>query len=285
MEKLSFSDAHSHSNPIRGMGARKIAEQFAKEGGWFIAFIMLPTWDYTNEVVYDVDKYDKLIELHSKDCTEAKDAGIEVMCFAGFHPAEIDNLLERGISPKEVRNYTLAVAKVLGEKCSEGKIDGIGEVGRQHYKVQVHSALIAQEALEAFLALAEERDCPVQLHLEQVSGFTAESISRLANAIGIKKDNLLIHHSTIAVSAEAKELGMWSTVLGKKEVISAALERRGSDLLLLESDFIDDSRRAGKVIYPWEIARSLKSLLEEGGITSNDIEKISVDNVKKFFGI
>jgi len=286
MKRSIFSDSHSHSNPLRGMGARRIAEAFAKEGGWFIAFIMLPSWDYLGQPLFDLDKYEELVRLHSRDCREAASSRIlEVRCFAGLHPAEIDKLIELGKSPGEVRSYALSVVKKLESSCRSGEIDGIGEVGRMHYKVPVHSALIAQEVLEAAAEAARDSGCPMQLHLEQVPGFTAESISRLAQKLGTKKEAIIIHHSTVAVSKEAGQLGLWSTVLGRKEVISAALRERGSELLLLESDFIDDPSRPGKVIYPWDIARSLSSLIESGELSEEEAEKISVDNVKKFFGI
>ncbi|MBE9390779.1 TatD family hydrolase [Fervidicoccus fontis] len=283
MIKLTFSDAHSHCNPVRGMGAKRISEAFAREGGWFIAFIMLPSWDYGGEVLFDLEGYRKLVEIHSKDCREAKIPGLEVKCFAGFHPAEIDKLIESGKNPAEVLSYSLSIAEMLGKACSEGKIDGIGEVGRMHYKVQVHSALIAQRALEAFATVARDRDCPLQLHLEQIPGFTAESIEELIEKVGLKRDKVIIHHSTISVSKEARERGIWSTVLGKKELLSPLLEERGLELLLLESDFIDDPQRPGKVIYPWEIGRSLSSMVEEGKLSSNEAEKIAIDNVKEFF--
>lgn len=278
-----FSDAHSHSNPVRGMGAKKIAEAFAKRGGWFIAFVMLPSWDYFGSVLFDIEKYREILELHTKDCREARGSGVEVRCFAGLHPAEIDKLIESGKHPREVRTYTEKVAEMLGKACSDGMIDGIGEVGRMHYKVQVHSALIAQEALEKFAEVAKDNSCPLQLHLEQISGFTAESIAKLIEKIGLKRVSVLIHHSTLSVSKEAKELSIWSTMLGKKELVSAVLEQRGFDFLLLESDFIDDPARPGKVIYPWEIGEALTSLIEEGKLQEEAVEKVAVDNVRKFF--
>ncbi|MEM0021295.1 MAG: TatD family hydrolase [Fervidicoccaceae archaeon] len=283
MTKLPFADAHSHSNPISGIGAKKIAEKIKEHGGWFAAFIMLPSWDYVGKVIFDVEKYRELAELHSRGCKEARSSGIEIKCFAGLHPAEIDRLIEAGINPNNVREYAFKIAEILREMCREGKIDGIGEVGRQHFKVQVPSALITQEALEKFMTVAKDEGCLMQLHLEQVEGFTAESIVKLVEKTGFKKDYVLIHHSTLAVSKDSQSLGLWSTMLGKKELLEAAIPSRGTALLLLESDFIDDPKRPGRVIYPWEIGSSLNYLLSAGRISENEAEKLSIDNVRTFF--
>jgi len=39
---LIFADAHAHTNPLKGLGAKTVSERFRESGGWFIALVSLP---------------------------------------------------------------------------------------------------------------------------------------------------------------------------------------------------------------------------------------------------
>lgn len=60
--EMKYADAHCHSNPIEGLGAREIAKRFKKHGGWFIALVSLPPYHY-GYTEPSIESYRKMIEL------------------------------------------------------------------------------------------------------------------------------------------------------------------------------------------------------------------------------
>jgi TatD-related deoxyribonuclease len=90
--KIEYADCHLHSNPLKGMGAAGIAKKFKESGGWFMALIMLPTWDY-GELARSLEEYKKTLEIHLRECEKAREKGLKISCFAGLHPSEIDKLI------------------------------------------------------------------------------------------------------------------------------------------------------------------------------------------------
>ncbi len=279
-----FADAHLHSNPVKGIGARKIAENFKKNDGWFIALVMLPTWDY-GEQATSLEDFDKAVKKHLKECREAEDKGLKVACFAGLHPAELDKLANKGMSAYEIKDYALNVIDYLFTLCKEQQIDGIGEIGRQHYKVRPDILVITQQLLEYVFKRQREYDCPIQLHLENIRGFTAKNISDMIDAYGSNRDRILIHHAKPGVLDEAIENKVWATTPGIYESLKVAFNRVSTIDFMIESDFIDDPKRPGKVLYPWDIPVALKRLLAEGLIDNDVIERVNIDNITRFFKV
>lgn len=54
---------------------------------------------------------------------------------------------------------------------------------------------------------------------------------------------------------------------------------------MVESDHIDDPKRPGVVVYPWEMAKNQLELLREGKVDEEYLWKLNVDNVVKVFGV
>lgn len=284
--KIYFADAHSHSNPINGLGSEQISKKFKESGGWFVAFVMLPSWDYVRRLPSSLEDYEKILDLFIKDCKKAKGTGIKVNCFAGLHPAEIDKLIESGMEAARVERLALSIVEHLGKLCSNNIIDGIGEVGRPHYKVKVETAIVSEAVLERALEISKDLGCKVQLHLENMKGFTALNIKKLIGRIGVNEEKVLIHHTTLNVLIEAQELGIWSTYPGIKEGLEAMFKSlKKFDKILIESDFIDDPKRPGRVLYPWDLPINEMSLLEKGLINEEALQKINVENTEKFFEV
>ncbi len=282
---MMFADAHAHSNPVKGIGARAIAKKFKKAGGWFIALIMLPTWDYQIKL-NSLDDYKKALEIHLRECASVSDEGLEVACFAGLHPAEIDHLITAGKNPKEVIELSKSIIEYLAKRFDEGLIDGVGEIGRPHYKTSPESILATQEVLEYTLHLSKDHGFPLQLHLENKRGFTAWNISSLVRKIGVPQDNVLVHHARPGVLEEVVETTLWATVPGIEKCLKRAFEKLDQeqfDHIMVESDFIDDPRRPGVVAYPWSLVEAERKMLKENVIDEEILKRVNVDNVKRFF--
>ena len=281
---IIVADSHLHSNPVKGLGAGKIAAKLKQNGGWFAALVMLPSWDY-GELAQTVEKYLKYVDLHIGECKKARETGLTVKCFAGFHPAEIDRLLDRGMEPLRVLSHAEGVIQELFKLCDNGLLDGVGELGRQHYKTRPTSVIIADRLLSYALTLARDHGCPLQFHLENVKGFTVYDMwSRLSES-GLLERSIL-HHLRTGVVEEALKRKMWATTPGIYGNLEALFRRSPTiETLLIESDYIDDPKRPGAVVEPWTFSQTFFRLVDQGIIGLDDVHRIFVDNVVKFFRV
>lgn len=282
---IRFADAHCHANPIRGLGAKVVGEKFKNVGGWFVSLVMLPSWDYGG-ITKNKDDYLKYVWKHIKECEQMRAIGLKVACFAGFHPAEIDKLINRGIKGIDVYRYASSVISSLFKLCEEGKLQGVGELGRQHYKSSPESIVIAHKLLEYSVQLAKDTGCPLQLHLENKRGFTAFDIKMILEKISVyKKESVLIHHARPGLLEEVLNQNIWATTPGIKQSLEVVFKRIGYGMFMIESDFIDDPNRPGTVVYPWDMVSFQKELLSKEVVEESVLEKLNIDNILKFFGI
>ena len=284
MKAVLVGDSHSHSNPVKGLGASEIASRFRREGGWFMAILSLNPWSYGIEPP-NLEAYERVVKLVVSECRRARDAGLKVACFSGFHPADVERLIDRyRIKPEEVLRLGVKVVSMAARLCREGVLDGIGEVGRQHFKTSPERVAIAME-IAAEALLAAEEGCLVQLHLEQGGRITVETVHRMVDRAGLSTSSrarIIFHHSTVAMAEAARSLGYWSTVPGVPKLLDYAAFNV-KPVFLVESDFIDDPRRPGVVVYPWVMAAKLRDLASQGA--EDWVYKVSVDNVVRVFGV
>lgn len=284
MAKLAFADAHCHSNPVSGLGAKAIAERFAKAGGWFLALVMLPSWSYGARAL-TLDEYLKLVRLHVAECKAAREAGLKVACLAGFHPAEIDRAVESGLSYYGALELGLKVLEELFKLCSEGVLQGVGEIGRQHYKTRPESVTVANELLRAALEMSRDTSCLLQVHAENTPAFTARNLKSMADSAGASYSRIVVHHARPGFLEEVVASGFWATTPCVRGGLGEALRRVGSRSVLVESDFLDDPRRPGAVAVPWECPEVQLELLRSGVVTERVLEAVNVDNVERVFEV
>ncbi len=286
MHGSSVADAHSHSNPVKGIGARNIVKKFKSSGGWFIALVMLPTWDYGIQL-NSLDDFKRAAEHHIRECREAR-SEIKTSCFIGLHPAEIDKLVKRGMRLDKVYELSKSIIDYIVSLYNKGVIDGVGEVGRPHYKTLPESILVSEYILKYTLELQRDYEFPLQLHLENTRGFTSWSIRNLVDEVKPSlKSRILVHHAKPGVLEEVVKEGFWASTPGIYNVLREAFRRVRSNLdkLLVESDFIDDPRRPGVVTTPWELCEALNKLVSENLIDVDTYERVNVTNVIEFFNI
>jgi TatD-related deoxyribonuclease len=279
---LFYSDAHLHVNPMKGLGADKISKKFKSKGGWFISIVSLPPYHYGfNEV--NVESYKKTLDLITREAVKAKEHELEVVKFIGFHPAEIDNYYKLGVKADKLLKLIDEVFKLIEQALRDNLIDGIGEVGRQHYGTSPERLVFSESVMIRALMLARDYDVPVQLHLEQGGLATAYSIKLLASNIGISTDKTIMHHANF-------ETATWSELYDI--VFTAPVkyfdEKYASNKwkhCMMESDFIDDPSRPGVSAYPWEIPEVIDKLVEKQVLSEEQAYRILVDNVVKTFKV
>ncbi len=281
---IPVGDAHSHTNPVRGLGAAKIAEKFKESGGWFMAIVSLSPWAYGIEFT-GIESYRSSLDILARECMEAEKAGVKTVCLAGFHPADVDRLIDRyRMKPEEVLELGLRVVEMIGEGCREGFPDGIGEVGRQHYKTTAERALISELILERAIEIARDNGCLVHMHLENAGPITARLVDIVVGRYGDSelKKRLVFHHMKPSHAVYIDKLGYPSTVPGTPELLRNIVGRI-PPVYMLESDHIDDPMRPGAVVYPWVMAEHVQRLARKAG--EEYMYRVNVDNIVKVYGV
>lgn len=284
LNKLVFADGHLHSNPLRGIGAKVIAEKFKKIGGWFVVLVSLSPTHYGLEG-FTFEDYTKSIDIHVKECEYAKEQGIKVICLAGIHPADVE---KKVIADKHKIGDTIILAKKIVEHVAKliekGVLDGFGEVGRPHYRT-IPEAVVANEIVMRYvLTLARDLNAYVHLHLEQGGYATIEDMYEILKFTNADINKIVFHHLDLFTAIEATHKRLIFTVPGKYELLKEVIKRL-DPIYIIESDFIDDPKRPGVSSYPWTIAENQLKIIKEYNIDEEYIYAINVDNIVRVYNL
>lgn len=277
-----IADGHAHVTP-HGMGGEILGKKFRESGGWFIALVSLPPHHYGFE--NNLEGIRKSFHAHINECRKVRESGLEVACIAGLHPALIDNML-KSVGPSKtdkVLDIAYAAIEDLRKLRTEGLIDGFGEFGRPHYRTLPESVIVNDLLMHRVFEVVKDYGGVIHLHLEQGGAATVWSVDAMAKCVGIEKTRILFHHASIGVALEAQKVGYYSTIMGKEKVLSRAAEV-GLEYFIPESDYIDDPKRPGVVMYPWEIAGEVKKL-RNSSMIERLLNKVMIDNVVRLYGV
>ncbi len=280
---MLFADAHVHVNPIRGLGARAIAKKFKDSGGWFMAIVGLSPWSYGLEP--SIEGYAKTFELILRECSNAREEGIRVACFIGLHPGDLDKLVYKySIKLEKLMEFVSKVFNIIEDYCKRGLIDGIGEVGRPHYRIDPVFVVASELVMEKAMMLAKDYDLLLHLHLEQGNGITVESIKQFIKLTGIPGRLVIFHHSRPGLLEYVVKNKFTATVPGIEAILRVVFKRI-EPVYLLESDFIDDPNRPGVVVYPWQMINNQLQILREGLVNAEYLAKLNIDNIAKVYRV
>ncbi|MEM2021533.1 MAG: TatD family hydrolase [Zestosphaera sp.] len=280
---LPVSDAHAHVSS-GGLGGSLVGRKFREVGGWFMALVSLPPTHYGLEV--GLDGIVKSFEIHVSECSKARAEGLEIVCMAGVHPAFVDEMIRvTGVHRiDKVVSVVSEALKRLKLLRVDGLVEGFGEFGRPHYKTLPESVAVNEVVLREVLEMGKDTDSVVHLHTEQGGVATVSSIDALVRLVGIPRERVVFHHASTAVVRAAEELGYYSTVLGHRDPLRNVL-LAGASRVLIESDFIDDPRRPGVAMYPWELTREIDLVLGEGVENAGLLQRYLVSNVEAVYGV
>ncbi len=280
---MLFADAHTHVNPIRGLGAKAIAKKFKDSGGWFMAIVGLSPWSYGLEP--SIEGYEKTFRIVLRECNNAKEEGVKVACFIGLHPGDLDKLVYKySVRQEKLMDFVAKVFNIIEDYCRKGLIDGIGEVGRPHYRVDPIFVVASELVMEKAMVLAKDYDLLLHLHLEQGDGITVESIKRFIKLTGVLVRLVIFHHARPGLLEHVVKNGFTATVPGIEAVLRTVFKRI-EPTYLLESDFIDDPNRPGVVVYPWQMIDNQLRILKEGLVNDEYLAKLNIDNVVKVYRV
>ena len=277
---ILVADGHTHSNPVKGLGMERIAPKFKERGGWFMAIVGLSPWHYGLEGT--LEGYEKALQITLRECEVARNFGLRTSCLFGFHPADVDKFIGK-MQPHEVLEFGKKVLRLVERELREGRLNGIGEVGRQHYKTHPISVVIAEKIMDEAFRLSKEFDAVVHLHLEQGGRVSVIDIKERVERFGVNPNRIVMHHLRGKTLRYALEEGVRCTVPGVKGLLENITSLPPE--YIIESDHIDDPKRPGIVVYPWEMAENQAELLKRGLVDEEYLYKINVDNVVKVFNV
>lgn len=281
--KVPIADAHSHANTVKGLSVNELAESFQKVNGWFLALVGVSPWDYGIALPSLRDAYLRSIDIHVRTCSELRSKGLRVACIDGFYPGDVDKLLSMGLKPSEALNLGREILQYELMLCRDGALDGIGEVGRQHYKVMPLSLLVSELLMEEAIKIGAEEGCIIHLHLEDVGPDTVILTHEVIKRLNVKPSNRIIfHHARPDMVPMASSLGYAATVFGKKEVLKATASLNTWNFMV-ESDFPGVALKG--VVTPWSLAEVEAELLRDSLVTEELLYRVNVDNVVKSYGV
>ena len=280
---MLYADAHCHTNPVKGLGADKIAKKFHELGGWFIALVALPPYHYGLEGGR-LEDYEKVVRILENERKKVVEKGLRVRVFMGFHPAEVDEYFRRGMSLSKIIDLAEQVLDLVVRYSCEGVIDGIGEVGRQHYSTSP-SRYVASELI-MLMAFEKARDhgLPIHLHLEQGGYVTVKSVENFIELLNLERENVLFHHVDFDTGSICERHRLWHTVPAKIKDLRLSMSQR-RNYVLVESDYIDDPKRPGVSSYPWDIVYNIEKLVRENIIEEDYVHRVMVDHITKFYHV
>jgi len=276
-------DGHLHSSP-KGLGGYAIATKFKDVGGVFMVLVSLPPNHYG--LPGGLEGLIKSFDLHVRECKAASEAGVLVVCLAGIHPSYVDSLVkDLGLHRiDEILHIIENALKHLITLRREGLIQGFGEFGRPHYKTLPESLVLNELIMSKVFEIAKDTDSIVHLHLEQAGIATVKTVDAYLRSANLPKKRVIFHHASINVARYAEELGYYSTILGREELIAKALSLNLKNVLI-ESDYIDDPGRPGVVMYPWELVKEVEEVARKKAISTQDLLNRFLENVKYVYDV
>ncbi len=276
-----FIDSHAHASTT-GLGYREIVKRFKAAGGRLIVFVQLPPSSYGYST--DLEGVRKSLDTHIGICSEVRKELGGVLCLVGVHPATVDRLVRSSKNVDMVyRELLTSYMRALEDLLRKGLADGLGEFGRPHYPSPPESLVVNELLLVESMRLAKDYDVPIHIHSENSGFITLESIKTFTNLVGLPKDRVLVHHVPPSQAPLYAEAGFHVSVVGKAEVVK---ELRGlCRNVLVESDYLDDPKRPGAVMYPWDIGPEVMRVVEAGIMERECAEKILLENPASFYGV
>ncbi len=280
---MMFADAHTHSNPISGMGIEKVGKKFKELGGWFMAIVSLPPTHYG--LPQNREGYVKTIEIVISECRKARAIGLRVACLAGLHPADMEKLITRHtMRMEDVLSLAEYVLNEIARRCREGSLDGIGEVGRPHYTAKPEAFVVNELILRRALTLAKDLDVVVHLHLEQGRTLTTIDIDERIQILGLNRNKTVLHHLDFHTASEALKRNLVFTLPAKYPLLKHAFQVL-EPAYMVESDHIDDPKRPGVSAYPWDVIEVQTRLLKEGVADEDYLARLNIDNVVRVYSV
>ncbi|MHA1209572.1 MAG: TatD family hydrolase [Candidatus Freyarchaeota archaeon] len=280
LEGFPATDNHMHINPVRGSGPLQVGKEFKKAGGTALIVVCLPSWSYGVTVSKPSD-YEKCYSYVLECVEKLRSLDLYAYGVVGVHPAELTQMMNRGISLKRAEEIMYAALDLAVKWVEEGKAIAIGEVGRPHYPVNREIWDASNEILLYALGLAKDCGCPVQLHTESMGEKEIVELSGLIRSANLDPSRVIKHFSPPLVRV-CERVKIFPSIIASKRNVETAL--REGDRFLLETDYLDDPHRPGAVLGPKSVPRRVNMLKEREDLKER-LWKVNKENPEKIYGV
>jgi TatD-related deoxyribonuclease len=129
---------------------------------------------------------------------------------------------------------------------------------------------------------AKDVDVPVIIHSESTTPKHCEELAKLGKKAGLPAYKIVKHYSPPLI-LEDENFGLIPSVLASKKNIIASLKK--GTRFMMETDYIDDSRRPGAVLGPKTVPKRTYELIENGFLTKEQSNIIHKQNPEKTYNI
>ncbi|MBC7108292.1 MAG: TatD family hydrolase [Methanomassiliicoccales archaeon] len=275
--RIPIFDNHIHLRPSgRNLDALR---EFRKAGGTHAILVHLP---YDEVEIVDEGSFERSFDITVNIANKArKEVDVGLHLVVGPYPALLIPLAEMyGIKRAvEIMKGGMEIAQKF---VREQKAIGIGEIGRPHFTISEEILRASNDILLYGMELAAEIDCPVILHTESVTPETMKEIASMADAAGLRRENVVKHYCPPYVLPEENH-GLFPSILASREAIKEAI-RKGRRFLM-ETDYLDDPSRPGAVMAITTVPKRCHSFLQSGVFTEDDLWRIHKENPERVYGI
>jgi len=270
-------DNHVHLEPVRGRHVDAVRD-FERAGGTHLIISHLPYEELRVRTAGDFRRaFDQTVAV--KDRVNAE-TGVKAYATVGPYPVELLALAKvHGLG--RAKEIMLAGMDLAAEYVRDGKALAIGEVGRPHFPVPAEELTASNEIMFHAMRLARENGCVVVLHTESATEASMREIAEMADRAGLPRHRVVKHYSPPLILPEENH-GLMPSVLSGKDAIRTALSK--GTRFLMETDFLDDPDRPGAVMAITTVPKRVRTLLEQGAMTEEQVHKIHVDNPRATYG-
>ena len=269
---LAVFDNHFH---LRQDGLfLEAVRRFQKEGGTCINLTNLPNYALPAEGYY-TRIYEETIQMAK---IIRRSTPVKVIVTLGPYPLDYFFFRDSGMDPLGKMQNGL---EVLRPYLQSGEAVAIGEVGRPHFQVSEKEYEDGTRIIQESMVLARDEGCPVVLHTEDLKCGDLEKLGDAARRIGLRQEMVVKHHSDPEnLSCNVRIL---HSILATRTNVRKASESARD--FLLESDYVDDPLKPGKVIAPESVPRRAKMIMQENDDWERILHASFVDLPGKLYGI
>ncbi|WP_393971471.1 TatD family hydrolase [Oxyplasma meridianum] len=247
--------------------------EFSKAGG--TAFNLVNILDYrVNPSDYYEEIYHRTLRIKEKIERETE---IRVLISLGPYPLDYFYFRDAGLDPIENMKKGLDMAAKI---IREGRADAIGEVGRPHFPCENNIVDSSDMMLSYAFDLAKDLSCPVILHTEDLEEEGYSSLEKLVLKSGLNPVKVVKHHAYPSDLYFRSNLTR-SILATRKNVRDSIAAGKN---FMLETDYVDDKYKPGKVIPANSVPLRAKLIMGEYENSYSILENIFITTPEKVFG-
>ena len=194
-----------------------------------------------------------------------------------------------GYHPENLEGVTLGDVAQIRALCAHEKVVAVGEIGLDYYWVKTpEGRAFSRDMFDAQLSLAEELDLPAIVHDRDAHKDCLDIVRAHPSARGV-------FHCYSGSLEDAKVLVDRGWMLSFTGNITFHNARRAPEILrwlpldrlMLETDapYMAPEPWRGRRCDSTMIARSAETVAQLKGLTREEVEDITLENGKRFFGI